>query len=255
MDPASSPPPSQLAELWSRARVALLAPYLLAGGALLAGVLVLGAEIGRHIQGIDGWIAGLGPWALLAFFLLYAVLSSAFVPDILFGLVAGATFGFPRGLAAVAAGSLAGAALQYTVARLFLGRPIDRFLATRPSLRVILHAVRTDEFRLQFLIRLTPLNRALTSYLLGAAGVRFIPFVAACFALVPSLCLEVYAGYAGGHLARMAGRPYRSVVLEDVTVVAGLAAAVAVMVVVSRVARRALEAAAAADSATQARRS
>lgn len=225
----------------------MLAPYLLAGGALLAGIVVLGTEVGRHIQGIDGWIAGLGPWALLAFILLYAVLSSAFVPDILFGLVAGATFGFPRGLAAVAAGSVTGAALQYTVSRRFLRRRIELFLAERASLRIIIQAVRSDELRLQFLIRLTPLNRALTSYLLGAAGVRFFPFVAACAALVPSLCLEVYAGYAGRHLAGMAGRPHRTVVLEDVAVVMGLGAAVAVMVLVSRAARRALDQAAAGE--------
>ncbi len=248
-DQAAIPPPEPLEELWSRARLALLAPYLLAGGALLAGILALGAEIGHHLQGIDAWIIGLGPVAVLAFILLYAVLSSVFVPDILFGIVAGASFGFPRGLAAVAAGAVAGAALQYGLSRFFFRQRIEGFVAGRPSLRVIMHAVRSDELRLQLLIRLTPLNRALTSYLLGAAGVRFGGFVATCLVLLPSLCLEVYAGYAGRHLARMAGRTHRAVVLEDLAIVAGLAAAVAVMVLVSRAARRALDAAAAADAA------
>ena len=37
--------------------------------------------------------------------------------------------------------------------------------------------MRYDEFHLQFLLRLTPLNPATLSYLLGAAGVRFWGFL------------------------------------------------------------------------------
>lgn len=95
--------------LWRTARVETIVTYIVAGGTLLAGVIFLGDEIGRHINGFEAWIVGLGPWAPAAFVLLYAVLGSIFVPDILLGIVGGASFGFAQGLAVVAAGSVAGA--------------------------------------------------------------------------------------------------------------------------------------------------
>lgn len=122
---------------------------------------------------------------------------------------------------------------------------VDRFIVSRPALAAVQAAVRHQEFKLQLLIRLTPLNRALTSYLLGATGVDFARFMAACLALLPSLCLEVYVGYAGKHLARMTSQSGHTVVLHDAAMIAGLVMAIAAMVVISRTARRALEAAAA----------
>lgn len=122
---------------------------------------------------------------------------------------------------------------------------VDSFLVSRPALTAVQAAVRQQEFKLQLLIRLTPLNRALTSYVLGATGVGFARFAAACVALLPSLCLEVYVGYAGKHLARMTSQSGHTVALHDAVLIAGLFMAIAAMVVVSRTARRALEAAAA----------
>jgi len=56
--------------------------------------------------------------------------------------------------------------------------------------------VQQKQFQLQVLVRLTPLSPTATNYVLGAAGVRFAGFIAACVALVPTLCLEVYFRYA-----------------------------------------------------------
>jgi hypothetical protein len=50
---------------------------------------------------------------------------------------------------------------------------IQRALAARTSLAAIQRDVRRDEFRLQVLLRPTPLNPATINYPLGAAGVRF----------------------------------------------------------------------------------
>lgn len=235
--------------LWSRARTFLELPYLVVAVLLLVAIVVLGDEIGRHIHVIDAWIRDLGPWGVVVFVLLYAVFSSMFVPDLLFGIMAGATFGFGRGLLAVAAGSLLGAALQYALARRLLKHRIEHALRDRPAFTAILAAVRGDELRLQALIRLTPLNRAFTSYTLGAAGVGFARFELACLALLPSLCLEVYSGVAGRHLAHVAGESSDALALHDAMLVVGLAVAIAVVAVLSRTARRALDAAAARSSA------
>ncbi|MDH4064320.1 MAG: VTT domain-containing protein [Acidobacteriota bacterium] len=236
-----------LRALWASGRTATILSYGLAGAVLVAGVLFFGREIDRHIGDVEAWVGGLGAWAPIVFALLYAILGSIFVPDVLLGIIAGSVFGFARGLAAVAVGSLAGAILQFVLARHVFKRSVDRFLSSRPSLAAILAAVRRDEWRLQVLIRFTPLNRAVTSYALGAVGVGFARFVGACTALLPSLALEVYVGSAGKHLARIAGQPDQAVVLRDVVLIAGLAVALAAMTIVSRAARRTLEAAAAAS--------
>ena len=103
----------------------------------------------------------------------------------------------------------------------------------------IQRAVSRDEFRLQVLLRLTPLNPATISYLLGAAGVRFSGFLIACLALTPYLAIEVYFGHVGKHAAKLAGSA-RTAHLHDLAIIGGLAVCVAVMVLVSRMARKAV---------------
>lgn len=236
-------------DLWRAGRIEIVLTYGLVGGAAIVAVVVLGEEAGRHIGAFEGWVASLGPWALVVALLLFALCSTVFVPDTLLGIFAGASFGFGQGLLVAAGGSLAGATLQYTLSRWLFKPAIDRALASRPSLAAIQVAVRRQEFKLQLLIRLTPINRALTSYVLGAAGVSFPRFLVACIALTPHLCLEVYFGYAGRHLAITTSQPAHAVLLHDVAMVAGLVVAVAVMVVVSRTARKAVDTATAPASA------
>ena len=46
-------------------------PYLAVGVVLIIAVFVVGHEIEYHIKAIESWIAGLGPWGLLAFIGLF----------------------------------------------------------------------------------------------------------------------------------------------------------------------------------------
>lgn len=230
--------------LWRLAGIVRIIFYAVVGGFLAICIFVLGEDVARHIDSIEAWVAGLGPWALVIFVLMYALLGTVFVPDMVLGMIAGTTFGFTRGLLAAFLGSLAGAILQYSLSRRLLRPAVEKVLTSRPSLVAILAAVRQQEFRLQFLIRLTPINRTLTNYILGASGVGILRFIAACIGFLPTLCLEVYIGYAGRQMIDMAGPTGRAAVVEDVLLVAGLTAAVIVLVVVTRMARRAVEVAA-----------
>ena len=104
----------------------------------------------------------------------------------------------------------------------------------------IQRAVSRDEFRLQVLLRLTPLNPATISYLLGAAGVRFSGFLIACMALTPNLVIEVDFGHVSKHAARLPGSGARTAHLHDLAIIGGLVVCVAVMVLVSRMAHKAV---------------
>ena len=215
-------------------------------------VLVLGREVEHHLSAIESWIASLGPWGVVAFVGLFAVGTSIFVPDTILCVLAGALFGLPWGLAAVGAGSLLGSTLQFALARRLLRAPIQRRLAARPLLAAIQRAVQRDELRLQVLLRLTPLNPATISYVLGAAGVRLVGFLVACLGLVPILSVEVYFGHAGRHMAGEVGAARGTAALHDAVMLGGLLMCVVVIVVVSRLARKAVMQAVAEEAANDA---
>ena len=225
---------------FARARLRAALPYLAAGLLLLVAIVVAGRDIHHHIDAIESWIAKLGPWGVLAFVGLFVLATSLLLPDTVLCIIAGALFGLWWGIAAVVMGSLLAGALQFALARRLLQGFVQRTLAARPSLAAIQRAVSRDQFRLQVLLRLAPLNPATISYLLGAAGVRFWGFLVACLALTPNLVIEVYFGHAGKHMARMAGGDARTAHLHDLAIIGGLAVCIVVMVLISRIARKAV---------------
>ncbi len=237
----------QAGRYWDRVRARRLLLYLSAGALLVLAVVVLGKEIHRHFDAIEKAMERLGPWGMVAFIGVFILLTSLFVPDTVFAIAAGVLFGLGWGTAAVVAGGLLGGVIQYGLSRRMLRGRIEEVVASKPALSAIQRAVRQNEVRLQALVRLTPLSPVMTNYVLGAAGVRFPGFLIACLALVPAFFLEVYFGYAGKHLARMAGRDEQTVLLHDAAVAGGLVACVLVIVVISRTARRALMEAAAEE--------
>lgn len=224
----------------ARAGSRVVIAYLLVGLLLMAAIVVEGREIEHHIRAIESWILALGPGGVLAFIVLFAVATSFLVPETVLCVIAGALFGVPRGLAAVLAGALLAGTMQFALSHRLLRARIERILAKRPSLAAIQRAVRRDEFRLQVLLRLTPLNPASISYLLGAAGVRFSGFLIACLALAPNLFVEVYFGHVGKHAARLVGSRGHAAHLHDLLIIVGLALCLGVVFRVSRVARQAV---------------
>ena len=228
---------------WRTWRWETIGSYVLLAVILVAAVVFLGDELEDHVRSFESWLAGLGPWALVMAVVLYAVFAAVFVPDTMLGLAAGATFGFTNGLIVALLGSLLAATAEYLLSRRLLKPFIDRRLASRPDMRAIRAAVKKQELRLQFLIRMTPINRTLTSYVLGASGVRFNGFMIALAGVLPHLCLEVYAGYAGKHLAVVTAQARNTAVLHDVLLAAGLLVTIAVIYQVSRIAKKAVDSA------------
>ena len=225
---------------FARANSRAALPYLAVGLLLIVAIVVGGREIEHHIKAIESCITKLGPWGVLGFVGLFALATSLLLPDTVLCIIAGALFGLGWGIGAVLAGSLLAAGIQFALAHQFLRAQIQRTLAARSSLAAIQRAVSRDEFRLQVLLRLTPLNPATISYLLGAAGVRFSGFLIACLALTPNLVVEVYFGYVGKHAARLAGSDAGTAHLHDLAIIGGLAVCALVVVFVSRMARKAV---------------
>lgn len=223
---------------WQKASI-----YLGAGLLLVVAIVWAGEDVSHHIDAIESWIAQLGPWGLLAFIGLYVVATSLLFPESVLSIIAGAMFGLSLGLAAVIAGNLLAAVLQYGLSRRLLHDRIQNWLDTKPALAAIQLAMRRDELKLQFLVRMTPLNPASVSYMLGASSVKFAGFLLASLGFFPHLLIEVYFGYAGKHVARIAGGRLPGETLHDVAVFGGLMIAVIVMIILSRAAHKVVSAA------------
>ncbi len=207
-------------------------------------ILALGHELHRHLQAIEAWVRSLGAWGPLAFVAIYVACTILLVPDSVFGVAAGLLFGLPLGTLVILAGTVLGALVEFPLAHHLFRAPVERFVTHRPALAAIRRAVARGDARLQAMIRLTPINRAVLSYVLASSGVRLGGYLAACLAHLPSIALEVWAGHAGHHLIELRGIGHARLE-HELIVFGGLLVAVGGMFVVSRAARRAVERAAA----------
>lgn len=235
--------PIQTAERGQRLRrreLRSIVPLALVVVLVIAAAILVGHEAEKHLSAFEAWIRQLGPWGKFAFLGVFIVGTCLLVPESLFAFVAGVLFGLAWGLALMLVGNVLAAALQYVLAHRLLHAQIQGWLEARPLLASIQRAVKGNELRLQVLLRLTPLNPALTSYLLGAAGVRFPGFMLASMAVMAFVSIEVYLGNAGNQLisraASGAQQPWHHELLMYGSAVLGIIACV----VLSRVAHAAV---------------
>ena len=240
LDDSSPQTSDRVRKLLARATSRAAIPYLLSAAFLAGAVVFMGHEVVTNIGVIEAWLTGLGTWGVVAFVVLFVVSTSFLLPDSILCIASGALFGLWWGATAVMFGILLSATLQFFFARRLFHAGIQCEIARRPALAAIQRAVIQDELRLQVLVRLTPINPAIVNYLLGATHVRFFGFLLACLGHMPAILVEVYFGHASKNVVQLAdGRPYH-VFMENVVLFGGLAICVVVLVIVSRLARKAL---------------
>ncbi len=223
----------------ARARLLLKVVAVLAA---IAALVFLGRKLGAYVPAFAAWVDGLGPWGPVVFVLGYAAATVAFIPGSLLTLAAGAIFGLARGTAYTFVAASLGAGLAFLVARYLARGFVERRLEAHPRFRAIDRAVAAQGFKIVSLLRLAPVFPFnLLNYALGLTRVRFAHYLAASIAMLPGTFLYVYYGAALGSLAAVAGgaEVERGAGYWAIFGL-GLAATVAVIVVVTRIARRAL---------------
>jgi uncharacterized membrane protein YdjX (TVP38/TMEM64 family) len=198
------------------------------------------------VMAVLAWVRGQGALAPVAYAVVYAIAVPLLVPGSLLTLTGGALFGLWPGVPAVFAGAVAGSSLAFFVSR-YVSRPlVERWMAGHDRLSVIDRAVAADGVRIVFLLRLTPLVPfTVLNYLLGLTRLRWREMIIASPGMLPGTLLYVYYGHVIGDVAAVVSgaRPPRSTA-QYVLLAVGLVAAVLVAWRVSRIARRALAAAA-----------
>lgn len=217
-------------------------PRLVLGALLLAGLVAawIHFQPQRQLQPALDWVAGLGPWAPLLFILLYVLACVLLVPGSVLTLGAGAVFGVWRGSVLVSVAATLGASAAFLIGRHLARRAVERRVAANSAFAAVDEAVAREGWRIVLLTRLSPVFPfTLLNYGFGVTRVTFREyFLASWLGMLPGTVLYVYLGAVAGELAG-AGSRARSPA-EWALLGLGLLATVAVTVVITRIARRAL---------------
>lgn len=219
-------------------------PWLrvLIGAVALAALIVLGSTLGGRIPELTDWVSRQGVWGVAAFIAVYAVATVAFVPGSVLTLAAGVIFGVVQGTAYVFVGAVLGSTGAFLIAR-HVARPlVERRLKGTPRFARLDRAVAASGRRIVLLLRLSPvLPYNLLNYALGLTNVRLADYLVASVGMLPGTLLYVYSGSLIGDVAAVAGgADVERNAAYWIFLVAGLVATLAVTVIITKVARRAL---------------
>ena len=184
----------------------------------------------------------LGAWGPVAFIALYVLGSIAFVPGALLTLAAGAVFGLWRGALVVFTGAVLGSSAAFAIARTVGRNRVAAWLARDERMAAVGRAVAGKGFTVVLLLRLSPVfPYNLLNYALGLSGIRYRDFLMGSIGMLPGTFLYTYYGKVVGDVAALvAGASAPRGPEYYVLLGLGLAATVAVTVVITRAARAAL---------------
>ncbi len=183
-------------------------------------------------------LVDLGPWAPLAFVLIYIAATVAMLPASVLTLAGAALFGFWTAYLAVTFGSVIGAACAFLIARYGARSRVEKTAAKYPKFRAIDDAITEGGWRIVALLRLSPaVPFNLQNYLYGLTNIRFWPYVLTSWlAMIPGTLMYVYLGHAAGQAVSDRSRTPGEWILLGL----GLVATIVVSVYITKLARRKL---------------
>lgn len=209
----------------------------------LAGIIAVAAQYREVLDAetLSATLDSFGIWAPVVFIALFALATVAFLPGMVFALAGGVIFGPVLGSIYNLTGATIGAVLAFMAARYVASGWVRE--RTGPRLDRIIRGVEDEGWRFVAFTRLVPLFPFnLLNYALGLTKVSFADYATASFGMIPGTLLYVYSGKIAGDVATLAGGGGVERGAGYWAVLAlGMAATVAVTVVVTRTARRALD--------------
>lgn len=193
------------------------------------------------LEAFNQRVVGLGLLGMVLFALIYAAATVLMVPGSLLTLAAGASFGLVPGFVAVLFGATLGAASAFLVSRHLARRRVDGWIQRKPSFVAVDKAVAREGWKIVFLTRLSPVFPFnFQNYAYGLTRVSFWHYVLASWiGMIPGTFLYVYLGTLGRsglEAASGGGAEAFRLALQAV----GLLATLAVTILITRTAKRAL---------------
>ncbi len=217
---------------------------------IIAAAVVVGVAVAALTLPLNDWLLGLVAWireagvaGVAVYIAVYASATVAMLPGSILTLGAGFAYGPLWGVAVVSPASVLGATLAFILGRTLLRDRVRRRVANNPKFAAIDRAVGNNGFKIVLLLRLSPIFPFnMLNYGLGLTSVRLSHYVLASFiGMLPGTVMFVYLGSLITNVTELLGgqRPDGGMWM-DVLYWGGLVATVAVAVLVTRVARRAL---------------
>ena len=213
-------------------------------GAVAAALAVLAwrLPIVAWLTGFAGTLQGAGARGVALFFAAYIVATVAFLPGSVLTLVAGFAYGPLWGLAVASPASVAGATSAFLLGRTLLFPVVCRRIQAWPRAEAIRGALEREGFRIVLLLRLSPVVPFnLLNYLLGVTRIRLVQYVGASFlGMLPATAFYAYAGSLASTAVEVASGTGELGTGRVILSLAGIAATLLALVIVTRTARRAL---------------
>ncbi len=183
-------------------------------------------------------IERMGGLGVVLFILLYILASVFFLPGSILTLGAGAVYGVVWGSIWASIASTLGASAAFLIGRYLARDRIASKIAAKPSFAAIDEAVALQGWKIVGLTRLSPVFPFnLLNYAFGLTKVEFGHYVLASWlGMMPGTVMYVYLGYA----ARAATEASEASAAQTALKVAGLIATIAVTVLITRTATKAL---------------
>jgi uncharacterized membrane protein YdjX (TVP38/TMEM64 family) len=204
------------------------------------GVALWVLPVGDGLKYLQSWIESLGPLAPIGYVLLYVATTVLLIPGSVLTIGAAGIFSFWKALAVVVIGANLGALGAFWLTRTFLRERVAQWAAANPKFTALDRAIGREGFKMVLLARLSPIFPfTLLNYLLGLTTVRMSSYVLAnLIGMLPGTFLYVYIGAtARDALSAGSGSVGR---WQLVLRIVGLLATLAVVVLITRTAKRAL---------------
>ncbi|MCL2930793.1 MAG: TVP38/TMEM64 family protein [Trichodesmium sp. MAG_R03] len=189
------------------------------------------------------WIDTFGPWAPIAFTIIYILATVLFLPGSLLTLGGGFLFGRLSGSIYVSIGSTIGATCAFLVGRYLARDWVSKKIAGNEQFKAIDKAVGDEGWKIVGLTRLSPIFPFnLLNYAFGLTQVSLRDyFFASWIGMMPGTVMYVYLGSLAGSLATLGTEGRSRTTAEWILYAVGLIATVAVTVYVTKIAKKALQ--------------
>jgi uncharacterized membrane protein YdjX (TVP38/TMEM64 family) len=224
----------------SNVRFRRVAPFALL--LVFVGTLLAQDRARELLEAVIDWVRELGMAGALIYGALYVLATVALVPGALLTLGAGALYGPLWGAVLVTFCSLAGASLSYALARSWWRPWVLRKLQGRTTLLALDRRMADEGWKIVLLLRLSPLVPfSLLNYALGVTRLSYRDYLtASALGMLPAIVLYTYLGSALASLGQSSAVHETVLSLDSIAFWMGLAATLAVTIVITRWARRAL---------------
>ena len=210
---------------------------------LLAAVVTIAffLPVRQWFMEFESYVKSLGAIGPVVVILVYVLCTVLFIPGSLITVGAGTLFGLKTGFVVVVLGANLGALCSFLLARTFLREKVATWAAANPKFRSLDQAIGREGFKMVLLTRLSPVFPfVLLNYFLGLTAVRTGAYILAnLIGMLPATFLFVYIGAAARDA--IAGEADASTgFYQQILKYVGLLATIAVVVIVTRSARKAL---------------